>query len=338
MPPAPLRRPLTIGAWLVMSVACLVLSPVLLLLAALASAALRRPQPLLLTRLVISYFAHELGVLVACAALWIASGLGVLMRTPRFQVLHYRLLRWFVHGLARRVMSVLEIDVAADLEPEARAALERDRPLLFFGRHAGPGDTLLLVDLLFNGYRRLPSVVFREELVLDPTIDLIGHRLPHAVLDTNDVQQSEAQIRDVTRRLGRRGVLVLFPEGGNFTPERRRRAIRSLLRKGHRREAEAAQQMPHMMPPHPGGALAALAANPDADVLFGAHTGLGLAAFPREMWRHTPIGATLKTRMWLAPAAERPRDPEQQVQWLYDWWKRLDEWVAAQGEEGAGRA
>ena len=90
--------------------------------------------------------------------------------------------------------------------------------------------------------------------------------------------------------------------------------------------------MTHMMPPHPSGALAALRGNADADVLFSAHTGLGLAAFPRQLWCEAPMSQTLKTRMWLAPSAERSRDPDEQVRWLYDWWKRLDEWVAKQGE------
>jgi hypothetical protein len=39
--------------------------------------------------------------------------------------------------------------------------------------------------------------------------------------------------------------------------------------------------------------------------------------------------------MWLTPAAQRPRDPEGQAQWLYDWWKQLDDWVEAQGDETA---
>ncbi len=91
--------------------------------------------------------------------------------------------------------------------------------------------------------------------------------------------------------------------------------------------------MTHVMPPQPTGALAALSANPDADVIFGAHTGLGLAAFPRELWKHTPIGQTLKERMWLAPAAERPQDPDEQIEWLYEWWGRIDRWLEAQGEE-----
>jgi 1-acyl-sn-glycerol-3-phosphate acyltransferase len=340
MPPAAIRRPLTITAWLVMSILCLVLSPLLLAGAAIAAAITRRPQPLLLVRLLIAYFARELTVLAACGMLWLVSGFGVLMGTRRLQMLHLRILRWFVRGMAGRVLTLLDIDVEPDVAPEAADALKRDKPLLFFSRHAGPGDALLLVDLLLSRYHRAPSVVFKDTLVIDPVVDLIGHRLPHAVLDTSDARECETQIQKVTAKLGRRGVLVLFPEGGNFTADRRRRALRSLWRKGRPREAAAGEEMSHVLPPHPTGVLAALRASPDADVLFSAHTGLGLAAFPRELWRHTPIGATLKTRVWLAPAADRPTDPDDQVQWLYDWWRRIDQWVEAQGQEagvGAGR-
>jgi hypothetical protein len=333
MPPAPVRRPLTITTWLVLSVAVLALSPLLLLIGAIASTIFRRPQPLLLARLVIAYFARELGTLVACGALWVASGFGLRMRSRRSQLRHYRLLRWFVHGLAQRAVSLLDIDVRSEPTPEAAHALEGDRPLLFFSRHAGPGDTVLLIDLLLSGYDRFPSVVFKNALEIDPSIDLIGHRLPHAILDTSDREECEARIREVTANLRPHGVLLLFPEGGNLTFERRRRALRKLWRRGYGREAAKARQMSHVMPPQPTGALVALAANPAADVIFGAHTGLGLAAFPGELWRHTPIGQTLTRRMWLAPAAERPTDPDEQVQWLYGWWQRMDDWLDEQGEE-----
>jgi 1-acyl-sn-glycerol-3-phosphate acyltransferase len=333
MPPAPVRRPLTITAWLVMSVLCLALSPLLLALGAVASAVTRRPQPLLVARLAISYFARELGVLVACGALWLGSGFGARMASPRVQALHHRLLRWFVHGLAERATTLLGIEVAPQPEPDADAALRSERPVLFFSRHAGPGDTLLLVDQLLTRYDRRPSVVFKETLAIDPSVDLIGHRLPHAVLDTSNAEESEARIEEVTAGLGSRGVLVLFPEGANFTGERRRRALHKLRRKGRRREAEAARQMSHVLPPHPTGSLAALRADPSADVVFAAHTGLGLAAYPREIWRQLPLGATLKSRMWLVSPEERPNDSDEQARWLYDWWKRLDEWVDAQGEE-----
>jgi 1-acyl-sn-glycerol-3-phosphate acyltransferase len=333
MPPAAVRRPLTVTTWLVLSTLGLALSPALLALAAIAAAVIRRPQPLLLARFVIAYFAHELGVLLACGVWWVASGFGLRIRSRRFQLLHYRLLRWFVHGLAHRALTLLQIDVVSEPSEQVIRALESDRPLLFFSRHAGPGDTVLLVDLLITRYGRRPSVVFKDTLAIDPAVDLMGHRLPHAILDTSDPAECEAQIQTVASELGARGVLLLFPEGGNFTPARRRSALRKLRRKGLRREAEMASQMSNVLPPRPTGALAALRGNPDADIIFGSHTGLGLAAFPRELWRYTPIGQTLTTRMWLEPAAKRPEDPDAQVRWLYDWWKRLDEWIEQQANE-----
>jgi 1-acyl-sn-glycerol-3-phosphate acyltransferase len=331
--PAPVRRPLTITTWLIVSVLCLALSPLLLALAALAAAITRRPQPLLFTKLTIAYLARELGVLIACAGLWLAFGFGARIHSERSQRLHLRLLRWFVRGLAGRVLSLLRIEIAPDPSPEADAALAADRPLLFFSRHAGPGDTVLIVDQLLSAYGRAPRVVFKQTLTIDPCVDVIGHRMPHAVLDTSDAEDCEVQIRQVSAGMGPRDVLVLFPEGGNFTAERRRRALRSLRRKGRRREASAGERMTHVLPPHPTGALAALRGNPDADIVFAAHTGLGLAAFPRELWRETPIDRTLKTRMWLARADERPQDDEAVTAWLYDWWQRIDAWVEAQGEE-----
>lgn len=333
IPAAAIRRPLTITAWLVMSIVFLMLSPVLLALAAVAAVTARRPQPLLVTRLLVTYFARELAVLVACGALWVLSGAGTRVHCPRFQRLHYRLLRWFVHGITQRALTLLDIRVSPDIGPDVARALQADRPLLFFSRHAGPGDTALLVDLLLGGYDRRPSVVFKETLAIDPCVDLLGHRLPHAVLDTADRAACEARIRETTTQLGDRGVLLLFPEGANFSFERRRSSLRKLWYKGRRREAAEGRGMLHVMPPHPTGALVALHANPQADVIFGAHTGLGLAAFPRELWREPPIGATFKSRMWLVPADERPADPDEQVRWIYDWWKRIDEWIDGAGSE-----
>lgn len=333
MPPPVVRRPLTIAIWVTIAALGILLSPVLIVLGALASALMRRPQPLLFVRILISYLWRELAVLTACAILWLASGAGAALRNPHMQALHYRLLRWFVHGLAGRIATLLDLTIAPDPSPEARSALERDQPLLFFSRHSGPIDTLLLVDVLFTRYRRLPSVVFKETLRLDPCIDLLAGRLPQAAIDTTDAERCQAQIREVTARLGGRGTLVLFPEGGNFSRTRRRRAISKLRRTDRGREAAAAAQMSHVLPPHPAGALAALGANPEADIIFSAHTGLGVAAFPSELWRETPIGETFKTSMWLARASERPGRPDEQVQWLYGWWKRIDEWVAEQGEE-----
>jgi DNA-binding NarL/FixJ family response regulator len=323
----------TVTVWLLMSIVCLALSPVLLAVAAGVSVVTRRPQPLIFTRLVVAYFALELATLIACGALWLASAGGLFMGRQLFQRLHHRLLRWFVHGFARRWLALLEIEVAEEEHTEAIDALEADAPLLFFSRHAGPGDTIILIDRLLTRFDRVPSVVFKQSVTIDPSVDLIAHRLPHAVLDTADKEECEARIAEVAAGLGSRGVLLLFPEGGNFTAERRRRAVRKLWRIGRRREALDAERMTHVLPPRPSGALAALRGNPGADVIIGAHSGLGLAAFPREIWRAAPLGKTFTTHMWLSPAAERPVEPDAQVTWIYDWWKRVDDWIDGHGNE-----
>jgi 1-acyl-sn-glycerol-3-phosphate acyltransferase len=332
MRPAAVRRPLTVTVMLVTSVAILILSPLLVAVAALVSALTGRPA-LIFARLGIDYFALELVCLIACAWLWMASLCGLLMKTPLFQHLHYRLLRWFVHVFTQRWLTLLDIHLAPEVPSDAIRALDGDEPLLFFSRHAGPGDTIVLIDRLLTRFDRRPRIVFKQSVALDPCIDLIGHRLPHGILDTADKERCEARIEQLAAGLGDRGVLLLFPEGGNFTAERRRRALRKLRRSGRRREAAEGSRMHHVLPPRPGGALAALRGNPGAGVIFGAHTGLGLAAFPTEIYRDPPLHRTFDSQVWLAPAAQRPSEPDAQVTWLYAWWQRLDDWVQQRGAE-----
>jgi 1-acyl-sn-glycerol-3-phosphate acyltransferase len=333
MPPALIRRPVTVSVWLVVSTACVLASPLLLAIGAAASALTGRRQPAVIARLIVTYFIHELGALVACGALWVAAGAGRWIRTPRSQRRHWRLVRWFFGGLAASGRDILEIDVQPDPSPDAVRALESDKPLLVFSRHAGPGDTIFIIDELVSRYDRRPSVVFKESLAIDPSVDLLAHRLPQAMLDTSDREACEARIGELTAELGPRGTLLLFPEGGNFTPQRRRSALRHLWREGRRGSAERAEDMPHVLPPRPGGALAALSARDDNDVVFAAHTGLGLAAYPGQFWRDMPIGRTLRTRMWFVPAADVPDTDDERVKWLYDWWKQIDDWIAEQQHE-----
>lgn len=338
MPPASLRRPVTVTAWLVVSAAYVLLSPLLLGLAVVVGAVTGRRQPPIVARLGLAYFGHELAVLVACGALWVAAGAGRLTGTSRFQRLHWRLLRWYFGGLAAAGRAALELDAVEEASPEAVRAMESDQPLIVLSRHAGPGDTIFIGDQLMSRFQRRPSVVFKETVAIDPCVDLLAHRLPHAMIDTSDRDECEARIEQVTAGLGPRGTLLLFPEGGNYTPERRRSALRRLWRKGRRRAARRAEHMPHVLPPQPLGALASLRARPDADIVFSAHTGLGLAAYPRQFWREMPIGRTLHTRMWLVPRDQVPTEDDERVAWLYGWWKRIDEWIDAQQPSAGERS
>jgi 1-acyl-sn-glycerol-3-phosphate acyltransferase len=333
MPPISIRRPVTVTVWLILCTVCLAASPLLLMLGTAVQAITGRRQLLVVARLVFAYFSRELAALVACGLLWLVAGAGTLMRTARFQRLHWRLLGWYIDELASAGRRALEIDLDPHLSSDAARALEDDRPLIVLSRHAGPGDTIFVIDQLMSRFRRRPSVVFKETIVLDPCIDILAHRLPQATIDPGDREAAEARIEEVVAHLGPRGVLLLFPEGGNFTRERRRSAVQRLRRKGRRRAAAQAASMSKVMAPQPTGVLAALGARRGADVVFAAHTGLGLAAYPGQFLREMPIGRTLRTRMWLAPSDEVPATSDEQVEWLYEWWKRIDDWIEAQSTE-----
>ena len=128
--------------------------------------------------------------------------------------------------------------------------------------------------------------------------------------------------------LGPTGALVIFPEGGNFTPSRRRRGISRLEQAARSDEARRARGLANLLPPRSGGVFAAIDSAPTADVIFVAHTGLDDLITVGDVWRALPMEQVIKAKWWRVPAAEVPHDREEVVRWLYDWWERIDAWIA----------
>jgi 1-acyl-sn-glycerol-3-phosphate acyltransferase len=181
----------------------------------------------------------------------------------------------------------------------------------------------------------------KASLQLDPSLDIMANRLPNAFIKRREVgsRNYTEQIRRLAAGLDRRGALVIFPEGGNWTPVRWRRAVARLRRMGEHDLAERAVAMPNVLPPRPGGALAAIAACPSADVIFVAHAGLDRLINVSDVWRSLSANQAVRARWWRIPASQVPREAsrEAQVSWLYDWWGRIDSWISQQhtglGEE-----
>lgn len=83
--------------------------------------------------------------------------------------------------------------------------------------------------------------------------------------------------------------------------------------------------MKHVSAPRPGGALAAIAAAPRADVIIMGHAG-----FPtgfRDVWHHLPDEQVIEVRLWHEPADAIADDHDAQIDWLFGWWQTLDAWV-----------
>jgi hypothetical protein len=213
-----------------------------------------------------------------------------------------------------------------------------DRPLIVLSRHAGPGDSMLIVHYLLSECERRPRVVMKATLQLDPTVDIIATRLPNAFLNraattgVNGTRQRTEQIRRLAAGMSGRSALLIFPEGGNWTPLRWHRAIERLRRRGRPDLAKRAAAMPNLLPPHGSGALTAIAACPAADVIFVAHTGLDRLVSVRDVWRSLHTDLEIRARWWRVPADRVPRtaSPDAQLSWLYDWWERIDAWIDAE--------
>jgi len=333
LPPRVLRRLLLAPLLLVITVALIVTLPLLLIVAAIASPSLPgRWRALRLLWFGLVWLTLESVALLVCLALWVASGFGGRLHSATYQERHYALMRWFLGVLFRVATRAFHLKVEIE-EPELtaeEAAARLARPLIVLSRHAGPGDSFLLVHHLLSHYQRRPRIVLKAMLQLDPGLDVVINRLPHAFVRPERSSGVTREIERLARELGPTGALVIFPEGGNYTPRRRQRAIERLEQHQRLEEAARARAMQHLLAPRTGGALTAIAAAPDADVVFVAHTGLEDLITVGDIWRALPIEQSLKARWWRVPAAEVPRDlPEQeQVRWLYGWWTLIDAWIA----------
>jgi 1-acyl-sn-glycerol-3-phosphate acyltransferase len=335
LPPAPVRRLVTVPLALALLPLLIATLPVWLLVGAITSPFLPgRWRPLRMLWFAIVWVSVEWGALAALLWLWVRSGFGRNVSSPRWQAAHVRLLRWVldtVYATARRTFRLRVVGSGPG------GPLPRDRPLLVLCRHAGPGDSLLLVRALVTLAERRPLIVLKDALQLDPTVDVLVNRLPSRFVTPRPGVASDVEdaIGQLAAGAGPGDAVVIFPEGGNFSERRRLRAIERLRRLGHHDEAEKAERWRNVLAPKPGGTLAALAAAPDADVLFVAHEGLEDLSTLADLWRGLPMDDVVEAHWWRVPADEAPRAAEldDQVDWLFGWWGTLDAWIAARRAE-----
>jgi len=338
LPPRLIRRLVLAPLAVVVALAVVVLSPLLALLI-LGFELLRRVRPgrrrgLRLLQFALIWLTAETAALFMCLGLWIASGFGGRLRTEPYQSRHYAIMQWYLDRIYHAATSRFGVRIEVD-EPELTAeeqAARLARPVIVLSRHAGPGDSFLLVRHLLSVYGRRPRIVMKATMQLDPGVDVVTNRLPNVFIHPGRTGEKvfTEQIERLARGLDRAGALVIFPEGGNWTPGRWQRGIRRLERLGRSDLAARAREMPNVLAPRPGGALAAITACPDSDVIFVAHAGLDRLVSVGDVWRSMPMDQVIHAKWWRIPAGQVPRSAghEAQVQWLYDWWQRIDSWIS----------
>ena len=285
----------------------------------------------------IVYLVGETACLLACLALWVVSGFGWRLQTERQQRWHLGLLRRFLAVLVAVAGFVFRFRLEVQepvTHPDDAARMATARPLLVLARHAGPGASFVLVHLLLSRYNRRPRIVLKEQLRFDPSFDVLLSRLGCRFIATGEGHRDDAvqAIAEAAAALESNDALLLYPEGGDWTPTRHRLAVSKLRRRGRTAEAAQAARMPHVLPPKPAGTLAALDAAPNADIVVFTHTGHDELLDIVTIWDALPLRSRLRLVWWREPADLLPPDDEARADWLLGVWGRVDAWIGEQIE------
>jgi len=312
-----------------MAVVALSLPVVLVVVAFLSRYVPGKWRPLRIIWFLFLYLVVDVVAVVGLFLLWIVSGFGWRIRSPGFQKAHYRLFGWMLRRVVASAKFTFKVKTVPEGEIPRTAGEGRSRPILILSRHAGPGDSLLVMDGLYNRFGRQPRIVLKEFLQWDPAIDIMLNRLPSAFVPAtgragNPVIEA---IEAMTASMDVNDAFVIFPEGGNYTIKRHLRAIQKLKEIGRPDLAERAESLKNTLPPKPKGVMTALAAAPGkTDVFFIGHSGLETLVSFGDIWRGMPMGTQVAIKAWYFPA-ERIPPPEEQETWLYDTWGEIDSWI-----------
>jgi 1-acyl-sn-glycerol-3-phosphate acyltransferase len=310
---------MTVSAYVLMWVLLTLLTPIWIPLAfAVGLVRRRRFIVLRLLSFLWTYLSIELIGLAAAAGIYLITPRNIERRRDLF----FRLECWWGSALFACVRTCLALSVEIEGEEQILPG-----PLLVFIRHASIIDTAIPVTFISNAKGLRLRYVFKRELLVDPCIDVAGHVSPNYFIDRAGSSDEELRgIRNLAVDLGDEGVL-LYPEGTRFTPRKKRIALER-LGQTHPELVPLAESFEHCLPPRPGGALTLLDAAPDVDVLIVAHRGLEGFAEVVDLLSGSVVGKTVEIAFWRIPASEIP-EGESRRRWLFDLWKRVDDFVSA---------
>jgi len=112
--------------------------------------------------------------------------------------------------------------------------------------------------------------------------------------------------------------------------QRKKQIALQKLAQTHPELVPLAESFRSCLPPKPGGVLTLLDAAPGTDVLLIAHRGLEGLAEVTDLLSGSAVGKKIEVRVWRIDAADIP-EGEARRRWLFDCWKRVDDFVYAAG-------
>lgn len=326
-PPTAIRRAVIDPLWPPIAAVMALVFLLVAAVSALAAPVTKRRRALRFALLFALYLILDAGLLLGCAALFLRYPVPRRRDPATWSHRHEVLLRRTLAVLlaaARRLLGFrVEVEEPPDLERLA------GHPLLVLARHGGPGDSFALVEMLMSRYHRRPTIVLTERLQWDPGLDVVLGRLPSCFVRRGRRDWITARLTKLASQMNADDAILMFPEGGNWTPGRHRRTIARLTGAGRRRAAADAASNPNVLPPHAAGVLACLKGRSDLNVAVVAHTGLEDLVTAGAIWRAVPVTEPMMIRWWYEPARELPRSAARRRDWLRLQWAIVDSWIDA---------
>lgn len=326
------RRVVSIPLFLLALVLYTAVSPLLYVAGALVDVAFRRRMASVRAFAMVHVFLLcEAAGIFATAWIWLRYG----RNRERYIAANYALEFWWAGTLYRAGVRLFSLNVVVVGSEQAA-----EGPVLVFSRHVSPIDNLLPAALISAEHGLWLRWVINRSLLRDPCIDIVGNRIPNCFVanSSGDSSAEIARVEALGRNLGPNDGVLIFPEGGLFSPAKRRRIIERLEASGADPELlEQTRSLSNLLPPRLGGSLALLEAASGVDAVFLAHTGLESATRYQSILGGELIGSNLRVRISRVPAARIPLDREGRIEWLFEQWREIDRWVTA-NREGASHA
>ena len=290
----------------------------------------RRGTPFAVSRLIAFGAVYLLGEVIGVLALassWLLAGVGP-GRESRILAYTYAIQRAWVGVLLATVKFFYNVRIA--LEGEDTLGPAPGGPLVVLMQHTSLVDTLLPTTYLTARRGLKLRWVLKKELLVDPSLDIAGLRLPNAFVgrDGSDTDKALAMVRALATDLPSDEGVLIYPEGTRFTPQKRLRALDRLSATPDL-QARAAR-LKRVLPPRLGGPLALLETAADADVLFIAHVGFEGLSSVGAVLSGDLVGRTIRLHLRRIPRTKVPTDRAALVEWLWTEWEALDAWVDAE--------
>jgi 1-acyl-sn-glycerol-3-phosphate acyltransferase len=272
------------------------------------------------------YLSCEIMGIVASGGLWAWSRIFP-VDAERWADIHFRLEAWWGTTLFRAAVRLFGLR----LEVESDADLGRG-PYLLLLRHASTVDTLLASALVSGPHGLRLRYVLKRELLWDPCLDIVGHRLPNVFVDrfADESAQEILRVQALARDLGPRDGILIYPEGTRFSEAKRRRVLERFNQKGDAKMLDYARSLEFVLPPRPGGTLGLLEAAPEADVVVCAHTGFEGAASLAELWKGALVNQVIRVQFRRIPRDDIPTERDARIAWIQEEWQRVGAWVESQ--------